>query len=64
MASARMISAALEKISDKYRMVLSLRYNDHLTFREIAEALVEPLNTILSRHRRGITQLKKILLKS
>lgn len=55
------LNAALEKLSPKYRMTLFLRYNDHFNFREIAEALEEPLHTIKSRHRRAILMLKKIL---
>jgi len=51
----------LERISPKYRMVLFLRYNDHFTFREIAESLGESINTIKTRHRRGIAILRKIL---
>jgi len=51
----------LERISPKYRMVLFLRYNDHFTFREIAESLGESIDTIKTRHRRGIATLKKLL---
>lgn len=60
---AQMLSSAMDKLSPKYRMVLFLRYNDHFTFREIAEALGEPLHTIKSRHRRALIQLKKLLPK-
>ena len=58
---ATMLSRAMEKIYSKHRMVLYLRYNDHFTFKEIAESLGEPLNTVKSQHRRGIISLKKIL---
>lgn len=61
--TANRLSVALEKISLKYRMILFLRYNDHFTFREIAETFGEPLNTVKSCHRRAIIQLKKILVK-
>ncbi len=60
---AKMLNLAMEKLSLKYRMVLYLRYNDHFNFREIAEALEEPLQTIKSRHRRALIQLKKILIE-
>lgn len=53
------LASILEKIPSKYRMVLFLRYNDHFTFREIAETLGESINTIKSRHRRGALLLKK-----
>lgn len=58
---AKILNAAMEKLSPQYRMVLFLRYNDHFNFREIAESLSEPLHTITSRHRRALIQLKKIL---
>jgi len=58
------LNKAMNNLTPKYRMVLFLRYNDHFTFREIAEALVEPLNTIKSRHRRTIILLKKLLKES
>ena len=51
----------LEKLPPQYRMVLFLRYNDHFTFREIAESLGESIDTIKTRHRRGIITLKKLL---
>jgi len=52
---------AMESLSPKYRMVVFLRYNDHFTFREIAEIFGEPLHTIKSRHRRALILLKKLL---
>lgn len=58
-----LLTSALEKLSPKYRMVLFLRYNDHFTFREIAESLSEPLHTIKSRHRRALIVLKEILIE-
>ncbi len=58
---AEMLNTAINQLTSKYRMVLFLRYNDHFTFREIAEALGEPLDTVKSRHRRALIQLKKIL---
>ncbi len=56
------LNFVLEKLSPKYRMVLFLRYNDHFTFREIAETLGESINTIKSRHRRGIALLKRFFI--
>ncbi len=55
------LAGAMEKISPSYRPVLYLRYNDHFTFREIAEILEEPLDTIKSRHRRALIKLKRLL---
>jgi len=61
---ARELAAAMEKLSPKYRSVVFLRYNDHFTFREISEALNEPLDTVKSRHRRGLFALKKLLAEN
>ena len=61
---AQMLTSAMEILSPKYRMVLFLRYNDHFNFREIAESLDEPLNTVKSRHRRALIMLKKLLSDS
>ena len=58
---AKLLNAAMEKLSPQYRMVLFLRYNDHFNFREIAESMGEPLHTVKSRHRRALIKLKKLL---
>ena len=58
---SRILNISMQKLPLKYRAVLSLRYNDHFTFREIAESLGEPINTIISQHRRALSLLKKIL---
>ena len=60
-AMIEIVSVALEKISLKYRQVLSLYYNNGLTLQEIAGTLKKPVNTIKTRHRRGIQLLKKSL---
>jgi len=56
-----MLNAAMNQLAPKYHLVLFLRYNDHFTFREIAETLGESIDTIKTRHRRGIAILRKIL---
>ena len=58
---AEELARVMKKLSPKYRMVLFLHYNDHFTFREIAESLEEPLNTVKSRHRRALIALRKLL---
>jgi len=58
-----MLSSAVEKLSSQHRLLVSLRYNNQLTFREIAQFLGEPLNTVKSRTRRAIIALKNILKK-
>jgi len=58
---AERLSAAIDKLSEKYRQVLHLRYNDQFTFQEIAETLNEPLDTVKSRHYRALIALKELL---
>lgn len=59
----RSLKSVISRLFPKYQTVLSLRYNNDLTFREIAETLGEPLHTVKSRHRRGLIMLKKIFSK-
>lgn len=54
------LQKAIGNLSPKYRQVLLLRYNEDLTFRQIAEILGESVNTVKSRHRRAINLLKKL----
>lgn len=58
------LTKAIEFLSPAYQTVLSLRYHDDLTFATISEVLREHLNTVKSRHRRGLILLKDILKKS
>jgi len=51
----------LQGLSPSYRSVLLLRYTEHLKFREIADMLQEPIDTIKSKHRRALIQLRKML---
>lgn len=58
---SEMLVLAMNQLAPNYRMVLYLRYNDHFKFREIAQALGEPVDTIKTRHRRGLAQLSKLI---
>lgn len=58
---AATLASAMDRLPAAQRMVLWLHYNDHLTFREIGEALEAPLHTVKSRHYRGLIALKAIL---
>lgn len=52
---------AMEKISPIYKTVIFLRYFNNLKFVEIAKELNESIDTIKSRHRRGLFALKKVI---
>jgi RNA polymerase sigma-70 factor (ECF subfamily) len=60
--TSKKLSFALARLPGDYNAVVNLRINDDLNFREIAERLKKPLNTVKSHYRRGISLLKKILL--
>ncbi len=60
---ADLLNRAIKKLSPKYKMILFLRYNDHLTFRQISEILEKPLNTVKSYHRRALILLRNYLKK-
>jgi RNA polymerase sigma-70 factor (ECF subfamily) len=57
----KILTSAIEKLLPKYRRVLFLRYNDYFTFKEIADVLGEPFQTVRSQHRRALIKLKKLL---
>jgi RNA polymerase sigma-70 factor (ECF subfamily) len=50
---------ALAKLPAAYRAVLAMRYEENLKFREIASSLGTSIDTIKSRHRRGLALLRK-----
>ncbi len=55
------LAVALNKLPVNYNSVIKLYTGDGLNFREIADKLKEPLNTVKSRYRRGLALLKKLL---
>ena len=52
--------AVRRQVADPLPRHHGLRYADNLKFREIAERLHEPLDTVKSRHRRGLALLRNI----
>ncbi len=58
---ARAARRALDALSPLYREVLLLRYMEQMTFEEIASILDESANTVRSRHRRALAQLRSDL---
>lgn len=58
------LNSAINQLSNKYSVVLILHYYHQFTFKEISEILEEPLDTVKSRHRRGVIMLKNVLTDS
>lgn len=52
---------AIEQLQDKYRAVIIMRYIQDLSYKEIAEVLDLPLNTVKSYLFRARRQLQEIL---
>lgn len=55
------VRAAIAGLPPPQREVLLLRHDAELSFAEIGEVLGEPLNTVKSRYRRGLVELKRRL---
>lgn len=62
--AAKAVNEALSRLKKEHRLVLLLRYEEDMTFEEIGKVLGEPMNTVKTRHFRGLLKLKEELLKS
>ena len=60
-ADMRAVERALERLKPEYRDVLRLRYFEGLSPREIAEERNIPIDTVYTRLRRGLTQMRSAL---
>lgn len=58
-----MLVNVLEQLSPDYRLILTLYYQEDMTFKEIGEVLDKPLNTVKSYHLRAIKKLKDLCTK-
>ncbi len=52
---------AMAQLDEKYRHVLLLRYQQELSYEEIAESMKIPLNTVRTWLKRGLEKLQKEL---
>ena len=53
------IHAAVERLPEKYRVVISLRYFEAMPYAEIAEVLGKRIGTVKSLVHRALKQLKR-----
>lgn len=57
------VEAAIQTLSEQYRVLLSLVYQEDFSLTEISEIFGTPYNTVKSRHQRALKLLKQALLK-
>ncbi|MDD4624962.1 MAG: sigma-70 family RNA polymerase sigma factor [Candidatus Paceibacterota bacterium] len=55
------VSSAIKHLSSNYQKIIFLRHDKDMTFQEIADFLGESINTVKSRYRRAIINIKKII---
>ena len=55
------LDKVLNELKDEYKTVLTLYYQEDMTFKEIGEVLSKPMNTVKSYHYRALILLKKKL---
>ncbi len=58
------VSGALDRLDEKYRETLVLKYIDDLTAPQIAQVMDLPLSTVEGRLYQGLIKLRRIVLKS
>jgi len=56
-----LLNELLEKLPINYKEILTLYYEEDMTFKEIGILLNKPINTIKSHHRRALMQLKELI---
>ncbi len=56
-----LLRAAIERMSEADRQILTLRHTAGLTYAQIAETLNEPLGTVLARGHRALGKLQKMM---
>jgi len=59
----KILTAVIRTLTKKEQKIINLRHNDGLSFKEIAEKFQESINTIKSRHRRALANLRKNINK-
>jgi RNA polymerase sigma factor (sigma-70 family) len=55
------VQTALQTLKPRDRMLLSLRYDEELSFEDIAKIMKISANTIRSLHRRALMSLRAVL---
>jgi len=57
----RVVAAAMQGLNDKEQKVIYLRYDQGFSFKEIAGIFKEPINTVKSRCRRALSNMRNLI---
>jgi RNA polymerase sigma-70 factor (ECF subfamily) len=60
----RLLKMALEHLNREERQAIEMAFFSELTYQEVAASLNEPLGTVKSRIRSGLSKLRRVLLKA
>ena len=59
LSDKKVLTTAMQRLSEKEQKLINLRSNDGMSFREISDMFNESINTIKSRYRRALANLRK-----
>lgn len=59
LSDKKILSAAMQNLTDKEQKIINLRHEQGLSFKEIAETFQESINTVKSRYRRTLLNLRR-----
>ncbi|MDZ4752903.1 MAG: RNA polymerase sigma factor [Phycisphaerae bacterium] len=60
-ATSRVLRDAIASLNEADREIINLRHVGGLSFKQLADALDEPLGTLLARHHRALRKLREYL---
>ncbi len=63
LSDKRVLAGAAQNLNDKEQKIISLRHNDGLSFKEIADVFEESINTVKSRYRRALANMRANIKK-
>lgn len=59
LSDKKVLATAIDGLNEKEQKIINLRHNDGLSFKEIAEIFKESINTVKSRYRRALANMKE-----
>jgi RNA polymerase sigma-70 factor, ECF subfamily len=59
LSDRRVLATAIQGLNEKEQKIIELRHSEDLSFKEIAKIFKESINTVKSRYRRTLSNMKK-----